>query len=92
MFVLRKINGSGIQSNICLNKVYNLVNNYDVEQFQRAYSAFTHGATPTDDCSEEKIYAFIIYDEGSRIEPLYKAQKNFIMMSDGKTFANISYK
>lgn len=96
MFVLRKITGSGIQSNICLNKVYNLIiyhpnvsshKHSNDEEFIR-----TLELPEFKDLERDKIYGFIIYEEGSKIEPLYKAQKNYIVMSDGNTFANISWR
>lgn len=87
MFILRKITGSGVQSNICLNKVYNLIREEDTNEFQR-----TVQLEEWYESDEEKIYAFIVYDEGSKILPLYKAQKNYIMTSDGKNFDNLTYK
>lgn len=88
MFVLRKITGSGIQSNICLNKVYNYFNTEsNPEEVKKTLQLKQFKESESD-----KIYGFVVYDEGSKIEPLYMAQQNFIMMSDGKTFANISWR
>lgn len=43
------------------------------------------------DKDTKNCYAFIAYD-GGKIQPLYKNQKNFMMIDTGKTFANLSYK
>ncbi len=88
MFILRKVTGSGIQSNTCLNKVYNLITEEEKEEFDCTMKLDDY----RDEETKSKIYAFIVYNEGSEIIPLYKAQRNYIMCSDGKTFANISFK
>ncbi|RZK73566.1 MAG: hypothetical protein EOO85_17060 [Pedobacter sp.] len=87
MFILRKITGSGVQSNICLNKVYNLIREEDKEEFEKTTSLNDYYQS-----EKAKIYAFLIYDEGSQIIPLFKAQKNYIMSSDGNTFDNLTYR
>lgn len=98
MFILRKITGSGVSVNICLNKSYNLVDEEgSPEEFKRAldhwflYPGSEKILNQAHEVNEE-IYAFLLYNSGSDMMPLYKKQKNYIMTSDGKTFDNLTFK
>ena len=37
-----------------------------------------------------EAYGFISYNEGQKLEPLYKDSTYFVMASNGQTFANIT--
>lgn len=87
MFVLRKINGKGIQSNLCLGKDYVLLRQEDGEEFNKTVKLEYYFESLRDD-----IYAFITYNDGKDVLPLYKSQQNYIMLSDGKTFANVTFR
>lgn len=88
MFILRTITTNNIQTNTCLNKLYNLIiAETSQEEFEKTVALEEFYQQ-----HKEKIYAFIIYDEGSKVIPLYKRQMNYIMTSDGKTFHNLTYK
>ena len=39
---------------------------------------------------KDNIYLFLVYDGGSKVLPLYKNQKNYMMTDSGNTFANLS--
>lgn len=47
---------------------------------------------PKADNFTTETYAFLHYNSGADIIPLYKNQYNYIMTESGKTFANITYK
>ncbi len=86
MFILRIYTAAEkVESNLILGKHYNIIKKEEnpiefertlTEQFKRL--------------NEDVIYAFIIYDHGSEIRPLYKDQTAYIMTDSGKTFANVS--
>lgn len=40
--------------------------------------------------NEDVIYAFVSYDSGREMRPLYKGQSAYIMTESGKTFSNVS--
>jgi hypothetical protein len=85
MFILRRITSELTEINECLGKNYVFINkDKDEAEFQRAVKPF--------DWEDEDIYGFISYDNGASFMPLYKKSQYYIMMSDGKTFDNISYR
>lgn len=87
MFILRKINGQGIESNLCIGKDYVLIRQEDGKEFNDTMSQEEYFKSLRED-----IYAFISCDSGKHILPLYKSQQNYIMLSDGKTFSNLTFK
>lgn len=38
------------------------------------------------------VYAFIVYNDGKDIEPLYKGTGNFILTQSGSLFKDVTYK
>ena len=85
MFILRRITSGLTEINECLGKHYVFINkDKDRAEFQRAVKLFG--------CGDEDIYGFISYDNGASLMPLYKKSQYYIMMSDGKTLDNISYR
>lgn len=87
MFILRKINGQGIQSNLCIGSNYCLIREEDGEEFDKTLDIEYYFKSLRDD-----IYAFISYNDGREVLPLYKSQENYIMTGDGNTFANVTYR
>ena len=86
MFYLRRITGSGVEMNQTLGEGYTLVDKLsNEEEFNRSFLAH-FGEKQTNDL----VYAFIGGD--GFIQPLYKAQKAYVMTERGNTFANVSYK
>lgn len=85
MFILRRINSELTESNEFLGKHYVFINkDKDGAEFQRTVKLFRW--------DDEDIYGFISYDNGASLTPLYKKSQYYIMMSDGKTLDNISYR
>lgn len=87
MFILRKITGQGIQSNLCIGTNYVLLRKEDGKEFNDTMELEEYFKSLIDD-----IYAFITYNDGRDVLPLYKNQQNYIMLSDGKTFSNLTFK
>jgi hypothetical protein len=97
MYTLRKIVNE-VQSNTNLGNSYQLVGrelNYD--EFSKAFRVFFDYHHVADletesDSHTRNCYAFIIYNEGSSLLPLYKNQYNYVMTEKGTTFSNLTYK
>lgn len=87
MFILRKITGGGIESNLCLGKDYILIRQEDNKEFEETMHLESYFQSLRED-----IHAFISHSEGKDIIPLYKDQQNYIMTSDGKTFSNLTFR
>jgi len=96
MFTLRRISEDGIEMNQFIGDGYSLVDrevNYEAfclnfeKFFKRKHVA---DLDPTADEFTKKVYAFV--GNGDIIQPLYKNQNNYMMMSNGKTFDNVSFK
>ena len=87
MFILRRITSEGNESNSCIGKSYNHVRKQEnAEEYKKTLIAWLKGLKRDD----EDVYGFIIHDNGQNIIPLYKKSFYFVMMSDGRTFANIT--
>lgn len=88
MFILRRINSAKLESNTCLDTEYVLtLQNINPKEFQETMDLLEFDG---DDAKE--VYGFITYDDGEHIMPLYKKSSYYVMTSDGKTFANVSFK
>lgn len=71
---------------------YNYVNKeINPEEFSRVFKSW-HGDLDIPEENSPETYGYIVYECGSKIMPLYKGDYNYIMTSDGKTFANITFK
>lgn len=98
MFILRRMTSESNQVNTCLGTIYNLVEREkNPQEFYRTYAVYI-GEDP-DNVSEElkkslenDVYGFISYDLGKEIMPLFRPSHYYIMLSDGKTFSNISFR
>jgi len=88
MFILRKV-ANGHESNTIVGDSYNFVSKEtNPEEFTLAFKSW-HGAISIAE-EDSETYAFLIYECGQKSMPLFKNQYNYIMTSDGKTFANIT--
>jgi hypothetical protein len=86
MFILRRITSKGLEINTCLGEYYVLVRKIEnKEEFDKTVKQWSEEDL-------ENVYGIVTYEDGSKIMPLYKESKYYIMASDGKTFDNISEK
>lgn len=85
MFVLRRLTSQNVERNTVLGDSYLLIEaERNEEDFKRSLKAWGNLS------DNEDIYAFVSYDEGSKLLPLYIKSTYFIMMSNGQTFANVT--
>lgn len=94
MYTLRRITQEGVEHNSFLGKTYTVVDSRkSLETFketgERFWEHYPKGEPISDE--DQETHAFVTSNEGEMI-PLYKNQQNFIMTSEGKTFANLSFK
>ena len=88
MFILRRITSDHTEINVCLGESYNLIDaERNKNEFERTVKIMKWNDVNLDD-----IYGFIVYSNGSKIETLYKKSVYFVMLSNGQTFANITFK
>lgn len=86
MFVLRRITSEQLEHNECLGIDYRLIDQEkNPEDYNRSLKTFLIDEDPD-------IYGFIVKDDAKTIIPLYKKSTYFVMMSNGQTFANISFR
>lgn len=86
MFVLRRITSQNVKRNTVLGDSYILIDaESNPEDYKRSLKVMQWN-------EDTEIYGFISHDEGSRLIPLYKKSKYFVMMSNGETFENITFK
>ena len=99
MFILRRITSENNESNTCLGSIYHLtVKNSQTDEFFRSYKAYL-GLDPDEIATEDfkknlenDVYAFITHDLGKEIIPLFKKSQYYVMVGDGKTFSNLTFK
>lgn len=87
MFVLRKYFGNGIENNFALGNSYQYIN--------KETNSLEFESCMIDSLGEdvdEECCGFIVGEDVKNIIPLWKVQKNYIMMDNGKTFANLTFK
>jgi len=94
MFILRRYTGENHEVNQCLGDSYNLVRKeVNFDEFKKAYTSFAEGLEwDEDNFISNKIYSFIIYNNGADIIPLYRPSSYYIMTERGNTFANLTFK
>ncbi len=88
MFVLRRITSEGNEMNDCLGDCYHLIlRDGNVTEFEKTLKALKWEHS-------DELYGFVIYSiAGESVnKPLYKKSMYFVMMSNGETFANITFK
>jgi len=84
MFILRRITRDNQESNEFLGEYYNIV---DSEKSKSDFEAVLKRSDFAGD-----IYCFIICRDGMQTIPLYKNSNYYIMLSNGKTFDNLTFK
>lgn len=94
MFILRDFTADKcLQSNTCLGDRYSLVYETDGEIFKDTMKiVFGSNIGDIQNPIDSYLYAFLVYDFGKEIIPLWKDGHYWIMTESGKTFANITYK
>jgi len=86
MFILRRITSENSESNTFLGEVYHFIHSlHQPEEFRRSLEA--RGDMGDD---QLEIYAFIAYEAGSKLIPLWKKSTYYVMTESGTTFANIT--
>ncbi len=86
MFILRVYTEKEkVESNEILGLRYNLVSKSENPvEFERTLTEVFKRM------NEDVIYAFLTYNDGANVRPLYKDQAAYIMTERGQTFANVS--
>lgn len=99
MFVLRRITGESNECNTCLGESYTYVaKERNESEFYRTYQVHLGNDADTEvtqslmDSLEDKIYAFVVSENGKEVIPLYRPSSYFIMTSNGKTFDNLTFR
>lgn len=100
MFILRRKTSEGNESNTCLGESYNYVSKeFNAHEFNRTYQVFCErnpdeilSEETKKEISESTIYAFVVGENGRGVHPLYRPSAYFVMMSNGKTFDNLSFR
>lgn len=99
MYTLRRmLVENQVQSNVLIGESYNYVDReIAYEEFKKVfekffYEPYTGDSDPTSDDDNKNVYGFIIYDDGSKIQPLYKNQRAYVMTESGQTFSNLTYR
>jgi len=86
MFILRRITQEKLEINTCLDIEYVLIlKEKNQEEFNERLKAW-------DEEDKKSCYGLVCFNDTNFIMPLYEDSSYYIMTSDGKTFANISYK
>lgn len=95
MFTFRKITPNGLEHNLYLGKSYIYVDREtQYEEFCRAYKQVfeVDHVADLDEMSNDfskNCYGVITYNDGFDLFPVYKQDLNYIMSSNGQTFAKI---
>jgi len=85
MFVLRRITSENVTRNTAIGESYIVV---DSEKNEKDFNFLIESQK----YDKEEVYGFVSYNEGSKVIPLYKKSTYFVMVSNGRTFENISHK
>ncbi len=83
MYTLRKIDKENRECNT------NLGNHYSVLHSERNEKEFNDAVIEHYD--KDKIHCFV-FDEGGRLNAIYKNEAAYIMTDTGKTFDNLSFR
>lgn len=97
MFILRRFSKgtNNVEINQMLGESYTMTYRYNsYEKFRELFKLYfdkDHFADldDTSDDDMKNVFAFISYNDGSKLQPLYRSQLIFIVCSDGKTFCRI---
>lgn len=94
MFILRKITSDGLENNVYLGESYQYVNReIHKEEFARCYKVVFDIEDAEKMHKEHKstCYGIISYNEGKKLITLSTNDLNYIMSSNGQTFANLTH-
>lgn len=87
MFILRVIDGEGRQYNSIIGDHYTFIDKESQEtEFKRVTESYK------DSPLIDEAHGVIVYHNGSQNRLLYKKQENYIMVGNGDTFANLTFK
>lgn len=98
MFVLRTISNGGSESNIAIGNEYTVIyretNNI---VFSQSYCSYFDidvvlELEPASNKPEAQCFAFVVYQDGSKIWPLYCNDHYYMMTETGSTFNNLTLK
>lgn len=87
MFILRVYDGDGLESNSILGSSYNLIRKDSQEKEFNRFCASDPAAEKSG--LKDSAFAIISYNDGCSWRFIYRKQHNYIMASDGKTFAHL---
>lgn len=87
MFVLRQFFKDGIVSNMTIGENYQVITK---QNHKEDFDKLIGGVNSHPD--QEKIYAILVYNDGSKTYPLYIGFIYYIMTDGGKTFENLTFK
>jgi len=88
MFILRRVTSEGNEVNTVLGSTYNKFDKeMNSDEFNKTFDIYYPDGYP----DWEEIYAFLVHEKGSQLIPLFRKSNYYVMMSDGKTFDNVSY-
>lgn len=88
MFILRVLDGEGLESNAAIGDSYNVIFKFThPSEFDRVTEPIKAHSD-----SLEKAHAVIVFHNGKDIRLLYKKQQNYIMAVNGDTFCNLTLK
>lgn len=91
MFVLRRITSQNLERNTVLGESYLLI---DKEKNKNDFEVNAKSFNWSDSSLLNDVYGFISYYDGIKycLIPLYKKSHYFVMLANGQTFSNISFK
>lgn len=95
MFILRRITSEWNEINTCLGEQYQFIpKNTNSYEFYRTYKVHLT-QDPDEEITQEfkksvenDVYGFLVY--GKEVMPLFANSQYYIMVGDGKTFANLT--
>lgn len=88
MFILRRFTSEKEEINHLLGETYNYVNrDNSPDQFQKVLNTYQGN----DKKEDPEIMGFISHHYGSQLIPLYRKSRYYVMVSDGNTFAGITF-
>lgn len=92
-YTLRRISTEGVELNLNLGNGYTVVHkDHAPERFKEDFKLFFNATYVDCEIDSESVYAFVSTECGKSVYPLYKGQKAYIMLPDGSTFSNVTFK
>jgi len=89
MFILREYSSKHPVSNLSLGEDYSVTyRSSDLPDFKTACELFWEKKEHI----PKECYALVIYNNGTRVHPLYEGMKYYIMTGNGSTFDNLTFR